>query len=157
MDIAGIGTRYVFDSSNDYLKFYERAEDYRGDNDLAPMMSKSSIDINSIYSVFVSSRGTICRLFWNGLNIEQREIDVQVPVFVKITKDKIEIVGDWNPDDLEGYATAKECESANTLNVCRFEEEEVQPEIKTERVYRFEVEVKESDVEKLKDFVRVVK
>lgn len=166
LDVAGVGTLNVgcfiyYGELN--FPIYESIEDYKNGKAHKPGYFTINKECNEKrYGVklickdrFFNSNESLYRWVWNGTCAELELVHDMIPICFIRDADGIHFPNDWSREFLSGYATKEECEQDNEISVCCFagEEPKQQP---TEKTIRLSVEIKESDLARLKEFVKII-
>ncbi len=130
LEIAGVGTLTV---GGLYFSIYESVEDYKNGKEYKLHFKHYSLEtLGNVLGVkFIQNSCSICynngrydpkRFFWNGTSVDCRTVTDLMPFSYEVTKNGISFHGFEPENSLDGYPTKEACESANTINVCCFDE-----------------------------------
>lgn len=166
IDVAGVGRLNVgcfmyYGELN--FPIYESIEDYKNDKPHKPGYYTINKECNEKrYGVKlvcknckINSNESLYRWYWNGTCAELRLVNDCIPICFVCEADGIHFPDGWSKKSLSGYATKEECEADNEISVCCFDGEEPKQQA-VEKIIRLSVEIKESDLARLKEFVKVV-
>lgn len=161
LDVAGVGKVYVgchWYWGHFNFSVYESVEDFNAGKKYEPKYVRfSSSSIESRYGVEIikSYSSHLYRWIWDGVQAVRKTFTDNIPCNFVYDANGTHFQNGWSKQELSGYATKEECVADNQISVCCFADDEPKEEPK-DKVVRLSVEIKESDVEKLKGLVNIV-
>lgn len=157
LKVAGIGVIYV---DGRILKIYDSIDDYNVHKlFVCPLLKINQLFVEKVYKCVLINKTTPGRFVWDGFKPVSVGIEIEIPAFVKFTKESHEPYGSFNTSDYKGFETYELCAEANRVEICDFDDEtsdKKEPELESEKTIRLSVEIKESDLEKIKDYINVL-
>lgn len=166
LDVAGIGELNVgcsmYGGELDF-PIYESIEDYKNGKVYKPEYYRTDKEVcEKWYGVslicddyIMNSDYTLYRWHWNGTCAELERVYDLIPICFIRDADGVHFPDGWSKNNLSGWTTKEECEKDNEISVCCFAGNEPEPEEK-EKTIRLSVEIKESDIPRLKEFVKII-